>query len=109
MRPGTLTRRITIQRRTATLDEFGTEDQNTWADVFTCSARIAMQGGREYERAQIIFADLEQLFVVRYCSELSTITEKDRILYGSDIYDIASVNNVMEKRVELQFLCTLHR
>lgn len=102
-------RRITIQRRTAALDDYGTEDQNTWTDVFTCWARIAMQGGREFERAQIIFAGIEQLFVTRYCSELSTATEKDRILYGSTIYDIKSVNNVMEKRVELQFLCILNR
>ena len=109
MQAGKLDRRITFQRRSAALDVYGTEDQNTWTDVFTCAARVAMQGGREFQRAQIIMADIEQLFVTRYCSQLSDITEKDRISYGGKIYDIHSVNNVMEKRVELQFLCTLHR
>lgn len=109
MQAGKLNKRITLQRRDATLDSFGTEDQNTWADVFTCWSRIAMQGGKEFQRAQIIVADIEQLFVTRYCSELSDVTEKDRIYYNGKYYDIRSVNNVGERNVELQFLCTLHR
>lgn len=109
MRAGTLDRRITVQRRSETLDDFGTEDQNTWSDVFTCWARVAMQNGREFERARIIMADVEQLFVTRYCSELADVTEKDRISYAGKYYDIQFINNVGEQRTELQFLCTLHR
>lgn len=109
MRAGTLAKRVTFQRRDETHDAFGTEDANTWTDLFTCSARIAMNGGREFQNAQLILATLEKLFVVRYCSELSTITEKDRISYGGSVYDIGAVTNVMERNRELQLLCTLHR
>jgi SPP1 family predicted phage head-tail adaptor len=109
VRPGTLVKRVTFQRRDETQDAFGTEDANIWTDVFECSARIAMSGGREFQKAQLILATLEKLFVVRYCSELSDVTEKDRISYGGDVYDIGAVTNVMERNRELQFLCTLHR
>lgn len=109
MQAGKLDRRITIQRRTATLDGFGTEDQNTWTDVLPCWSRVAMQGGREFERARLILANIDKLFVARYCSELSAVTEKDRIRFGANVYDIGLVENVGERNIELRFLCTQHR
>lgn len=109
MRAGSLDRRLKFQRRDETQDAFGTEDANAWTDVFTCWARFATPQGKEFARAQLLLADVEAVIVTRYCSELAAITEKDRIYYGGKVYDIRFVNNVNEARVELQFLCTLHK
>lgn len=109
MRAGAINRRITFQRRDATLDGFGTEDANTWSDVFPCWARFATQQGREFERALQIHEDLDALIICRYCSELAVITEKDRIAYKGNYFDIRSIVNVNERNRELQFACTNQR
>jgi len=109
MQAGQMDRRVIFQRRDATLDSFGTEDQNTWTDVFECAARKSMTGGREYERARLIVADADANYVVRHCGELSSLTEKDRIQDGDLYFDIRFVNDSLKRMGELHFVCTLHR
>lgn len=87
---GKLDRRITIQSLTQTQGQFG-ELIDTWTDVATVWANVYFGGGREFEQARQINAEIEVQFQVRYRAGISTTM---RISYGEKTYDIVRVDEV---------------
>jgi SPP1 family predicted phage head-tail adaptor len=107
MRAGRLNQRITFQRRTETLDAYR-EDTGTWANIATVSAAVEPVNGREFFSALQVQSSITTRVVCRYSSEVSGVTTKDRILHGSDYYDIESILNVGSRNKELHFMCVQH-
>jgi SPP1 family predicted phage head-tail adaptor len=107
VRAGRLNQRITFQRRTESLDAYR-EDVGTWADLFTIAAGVEPVSGREFFSALQVQSNITTRVVCRYCSEISGVTVKDRIIHGSNTYDIAAILNVGSRDKELHFMCTQH-
>lgn len=97
--------RVDVQRVTQTADSVGQPSQS-WATLETRWADLrsvdAMGGGREFTRADAISADVSHVVEMRYFDGL---TPKDRILFGSRVFEIDSVANVDERnRISLVFV-----
>ncbi len=88
---GKLDRRITIQSLTQGLGtEYG-EPTETWSDWATVWANVYMGGGREFEAARQITAEIDTQFQIRY---VSGIQETMRISYDGRLYDIYRIQEV---------------
>lgn len=98
---GKRNRRVTIQRKTVASDADG-YDTETWATYKSAMAWIQTMTGREFYSAQKLNAETQALFIVNY---VSGITTKDRVLYGTRVFEILSVNNPNEGNAELQIAC----
>ena len=98
-RAGQLRQRITIQSRSATLDDYGHE-VNTWSTVLADEpAKVEPISGNEKLRAMAASSQINQRVTVRYRSEYSDPTAMDawRILFGSRIFNITSAQNLEER------------
>lgn len=102
--PGQLDRRIEIQRATGAKDSAGygqlVED---WETLYCCWAKLENPLAGNTEK---IFGDLETavtraLFTIRYRDGL---TEKDRIVYNSQNYDIMNIHEI-GRRAYLLLIC----
>jgi SPP1 family predicted phage head-tail adaptor len=107
MRAGRLNQRITFQRRTESLDAYR-EDVGSWTDIVTVSGAVEPINGREFFAALQVQSNITTKVIIRYSSDVSGVTTKDRISHGSNIYDIAAILNVGSRNKELHFMCTQH-
>ena len=109
MRTGPLNKRIKIQRRVETQNEFK-ETVISYVDWEERWASIEPLGGREYISSQQISADVTTKIVIR---QLDGVTRKMRVVYeriaGSPtvivMYEIDTVVSVKEGRREMWLLC----
>ena len=107
MRIGRLDRKITIQFRTISQNVYGeavgafSSSTSVWAtlDTKTTGAKESVAGGLETSSQKIIF-------LIRYSSDVSSITTGDRVSYNSKFYDIESVQEVGRK-LSLRLICKL--
>ncbi len=97
IRAGALRHRVTIQRKTATVDTHGGPIE-TWETVCSISASIEPLQGREFIAAQAVNAEITGKIRIRYRSD---ITASMRVLFGAKIYNILSVINPAELNREL--------
>ena len=95
MRQGPLNRRITVERFTATTDDYGGEVK-AWATYCTAWANVTFGKGDERRQAAQEQASLTATFRVRANAPTAGITTTDRIIFDGGVWDIAS--NVMYKR-----------
>lgn len=88
---GKLDRTITIQELTQGVgSEYGepTETWTTWATVW---ANVYCGGGREFEQARQITAEIDTQFQIRYITGLLPTM---RIVYDGRYYDIHRIDEV---------------
>jgi SPP1 family predicted phage head-tail adaptor len=109
MRISKLQQRITVQRRSTTLDAYG-QEINSWINIGTVWAEVKPLSGREKMRsnAMVVEAELTHQVTVRY-SELftpSTTADAWRILFGTRIFNITASMNVDEADKTIIFDCT---
>jgi SPP1 family predicted phage head-tail adaptor len=106
MRAGRLDRRIDIQRKTATQDEFGQEVE-AWGDLTAEPewASVSALRGEERFTADQFVAREQVEFRVRWSQALADVNPLDRILYPpasaspadpdpSTVYDIMAVHEL---------------
>ena len=99
MKAGKLDKRITFQKKTKTLDEWG-GDIFTWSDIgLPVWARKRPLRGRELVAAQAAQSEATDMYYCRYKSDL---TSADRISFNGKYYDIQSIIDIDEKNVELE-------
>lgn len=103
---GKLRQRITIQQpNDTTQNTFGevvlTDDSN-WTTVDTLWAEIETLTGRELYAAQRIAAEATHKVTLRY---YPGIIPKQRVLFGTRIFDVNAVLNIEERNIELHLLC----
>lgn len=93
MYAGNLDRRITIQGKTITQDDFGAEVE-TWGDVATVWAQeVELRGMERYSMRQIVGHAL-RTFRIRWSPTVAVITTEHRIEYAGRLFDITDVREV---------------
>ncbi len=106
MSAGKLNRRITIQRRSATLDDYGQESAG-WTDIATVWADVRPIGGREKMRSMAVESTLTHTVLVRYRTDLLPAVSADawRIVYGTRILQITASMDQDDARKYIIFDC----
>lgn len=98
---GKLRHRIQLQQPSVTRDAFqGAVDSFT--TVAEVSAQVEPLGGQELFNAQAVLAESTHRVTVRYRADVAADW---RVLYGSRVLNIGSVNDVGERRRELELIC----
>ena len=92
MRAGRLDRRITIQGKTLTHDEFG-EEVETWGDLMTVWAQLQSDRGDERFAHQQLLGTAASTFVIRRRPDL-VLTVEHRINYNGRTWDITDVREL---------------
>jgi SPP1 family predicted phage head-tail adaptor len=111
MNIGKLDKRITLQSRSATLDDYG-QELNSWNNVATVWASIMPIGGREKLRAMAIESELTHTVAIRYDVRFLPPKTVDawRISYTTPasvrIFNINAARDVDEGRRTIIFDCT---
>lgn len=109
MRISRLQQRITVQRRSSTLDAYG-QEINSWTNIGTVWAEVKPLSGKEKIRANamVVESQLTHQVTVRYSSIFLPSVEADawRILFGTRIFNITSSMNVDEQDKLIIFDCT---
>lgn len=103
--PGKMRHRITFQRFSGALDDFGdplqTDDDN-WADVATTWAAIDPISGREFYAAEQSQSEVSHKIRCRYRTGLDTAM---RITYGKRRFKIISLIDWEERHESLLLMC----
>jgi len=111
MNIGKLDKRITLQSRSATLDDYG-QELNSWSDIATVWANVKPIGGREKLRAMAVESLLTHTVTVRYNVLFlpPAVADARRIRYvtpaGVRIFNINAAQDLDEARKHIVFDCT---
>ena len=97
MKAGKLNKRVNIQSVTETRDDPGGVVE-TWSTDITVWASIESMTGKEFFAAQELQSEITHKINMRYLTGMKT---KKRILYGSRIFNILSVDMDTEQGKEL--------
>lgn len=107
MRAGRLRHRIHIQRATITANDYG-EPAQAWATIATVWAGVEPLRGREYFAASQVQGAAEVRIIIRYGPQVASLNIADRVLHGSTVYDINSVQNIDSRNKELHIMAKVH-
>lgn len=103
--PGKMRHRITFQRFSGALDNFGDPlqaDAANWADVATTWAAIDPISGREFYAAEQSQSEVSHKIRCRYRTGLDTAM---RITYGKRRFKIISLIDWEERHESLLLMC----
>ena len=92
MRSGTLKKRVTIQRRSQSVDEYGGQSV-AWQDLATVWASFEPTGGKEDPQSGQVRAVATFKIGMRFFDGL---TPADRLVYNGRVFDIVNINDVEE-------------
>lgn len=90
---------ITIQRASETSDGMGGMTV-TWSDLKELKGTLLAFKRNEFFTNNVVRAISTHFFTCKYPRDV-TITEKDRVSYNSDIYEITFVDNPAERNINL--------
>ena len=94
MKIGKLDRRITIERATLTLNDYG-ERAETWTTLATVWAEVNYRGsGSESIQSDQVYAVQPVHFILRYSSTVSDVRPSDRVSYNGQLYQIEAVQEI---------------
>jgi SPP1 family predicted phage head-tail adaptor len=102
MRAGQLRHQVVLQRRTVTRSAGHAAMAETWTNWQTVWAKIEPLSGRELLQAQQTQAETTHEIVIRYVSEL---TPRDRVRFGTRVFEILSIINRDERNEMLTLQC----
>lgn len=104
MRAGKQRHKVTIQTNTSTGGTMGDVTEK-WADTQKVWAAIhPMRGSEQFIQGQLV-SEIPSKIRIRYL-DYTTLTPKNRIKYGSRIFNIRSVINVEERNIFFEALVT---
>lgn len=90
---GSLRKRVTIQLRSKSRDEFG-EPVQRWASKQTVWASITPVSGEEKDARSGEYAETSHRIVMRYGPKLRA---RDRLKYQGRVFDVEAVRNIEER------------
>lgn len=93
MQAGEFDRRITIERYSATTNDFG-EEVGAWTSLATVWAAKADIRDSERFIAQQVNSTITTRFVIRYLTKLTDLNPKDRLTHKGMLYGIVAVKEV---------------
>ena len=104
---GTLRHRITLQRRSTSVDSFGAQS-TSWVTAAVVWASIESSAGKELMAAQAMAIDQPATITLRWQPMFADpkAVAALRILYGTRIFNIHSSNNPEERNRVLVLLCS---
>jgi head-tail adaptor len=91
MNTGNLDRKLIIQYNTGATKGAEGEPIEVWATFATVWGRKSSRGGRESVQGAEQVAVREDIYIIRW---LNGLTEKMRIMDGSDSYNITFINEI---------------
>ncbi len=94
MRAGQLDRVITIQRSSATVDDYGTP-ANAWTDIGTVRAQIVQQSTEEFIRG---FGASDETAIVFRIRWLAGVQLGDRVIYQNAAHNLKEVEEIGRRR-----------
>lgn len=103
--------RVTVQRKKAapTTDannKVDWTDPNNWETLYQPYVRVANQAGRQFFNAKQVQDDLTMILFTPYCSEASTITGGNRIIFKGRTIEVAAALDLTETgSKEVQINC----
>lgn len=101
--------KISFQKSCVVTDEIGNHT-NEWVDYFSCYATVSDKTADEADTAGQTVTSERMDFTVRYCSETAAVTSTGfRIMLGSRIYNIRSIDNMAFKNKSLKMHGELER
>ena len=98
---------VTFQRATITQSAIG-EPTTTWAALASTWARVEGVSGKERFSALQVQADVDFRILCRYQSDLADLAPDDRVIYGSQVFDIKSVINTEGRNIQLEIFAKQH-
>lgn len=101
MAAGPLGKRVTIQKRSLTTDSYG-QGIESFSDGATVWASIEPLRGAEAATVAQVDAELTHKVMIRGGQ---TVTVKDRLKYGSRIFEINEVKDLKERGVFVELMC----
>ena len=101
MKAGSLRHKIILEQRATTRTSMGGV-ADTWTTLATVWGSIRPVSGREPLVGDSITAELTHTIRIRYRSD---VTPKNRVKFGTRIFEINSVANIMEYKRELELRC----
>ena len=107
MRASDLRHQVTLQRRDVDRDSAGGQ-VSRWTDVCTTRAGITALSGRELLAAQSAHAEVTHSVTLRYRPEFANPTQAAalRLLFNGRVFGIAFVDNLDERRREINLVCS---
>jgi SPP1 family predicted phage head-tail adaptor len=93
MQAGELDRRITIERYSSSINDFG-EEVGAWAAIATVWASKADIRDTERFVAQQVNSTITTRFQIRYSSMLADVNPKDRLTHAGLLYGIVAVKEI---------------
>ena len=106
---GKMRSRITIQQAVVQKDAIGNHT-NAWEDFYSCAAYANLASGKEYGAAGQTLGSDTLVFEVRWCERLRELdSAKYRILFGGNIYNIITVDDVQFRHERLKLTAQRER
>lgn len=98
---GTMNKRVAVQSVTETRDAAGGVSQS-WSTDRTVWASVVPLSGREYYQAQQAQSQVTHKVSMLYFAGL---TSKQRLLFGTRVFEIAAVININESNELYELMC----
>lgn len=99
--------KVHFQKKTQTQGDAGEYGAGDWAGYFTTFAEIEPMAAGEIDRAKQVTPETTHRIRVDWCSDLSILTSKHRIVLdeGGRILEILGIKRIREERLELVIDC----
>lgn len=97
MNPNKLHHKITFQRASSTVADFG-HRVDGWTNIATVFADVRPMGSNERMAAMQMQSGGTHVVTVRYQSDLESLTGKDRVLFGSRTFNIVGLPRNIDER-----------
>lgn len=101
MQIGKRQKRLAIQTKQTVRDDMG-GFSHTWVTDKTVWASIVPASGKELLSGEQVHAEVTHKITIRFYSGLTT---KNRLLYGSRVFDINFIKNIDERDRYMEMLC----
>ena len=100
---------ITIQQAVVQTDAIGNHS-NAWEDFWSCAAYANLASGKEYGAAGQTLGSDTLVFEIRWCERLRDLDSTNyRILFGGNIYNIVTVDDVQFRHEKLKLTAQRER
>jgi len=103
-----LRHKIDIESNSETVNSFGEVVAGWSALAASVPATVTPLRGVQREQGAQTQTELTHKVTIRYSSDVSAVTAKHRVKYGSRYFDIESVVNVGERNRMIELMCVEH-
>lgn len=101
MKAGKLRHKIIIEQAINSIDSYGATTR-TWSTYATAWASVEPLTGREYFEQGKVNSEVTTRIRTRY---ISGVTNLMRVKFGTRIFGIVRINNILERNKEFELMC----